>query len=167
MMASSVSYRGRRNISVEEKFWSRVSPPSDKKACWTWLGTVASTGYGIIWIGGKSGGYEGAHRVSWIIHFERIPKGKWILHKCDNPICVNPRHLYAGTHFENNRDRRLRGRACRGELHPKSKLTASAVKFIRRRRRSQVGALTLSRKFNVSASLIWSVWYRASWKHVK
>lgn len=64
-------------------------------------------GYGTIWDGKK---HTGAHRVSWRLHNGPIPKGKFVLHKCDVPACVNPAHLYLGTPLDNMLDKIARGR---------------------------------------------------------
>ena len=79
---------------IVEKFWSKVQK-SD--GCWEWLG-AKSRKYGQSYDGVRS---TGAHRFSWILHKGEIPEGKWVLHKCNNPSCVNPDHLYLGTRADN------------------------------------------------------------------
>jgi hypothetical protein len=75
--------------TVEEKFWENVEVKSDE--CWIWKGLIHSNGYGWMrsW---KRNDYP--HRVSWIIHFGKIPDGHWVKHSCKNKLCVNPNHLY-------------------------------------------------------------------------
>lgn len=75
-------------------------------SCWTWTGQT-SNGYGRTTYGDRS---EAAHRVSWRLHRGDIPDGSMVLHRCDNPPCVNPNHLYLGDHAQNMRDRSERGR---------------------------------------------------------
>lgn len=69
--------------------------------CWEWQGTRHSTGRGVFWLNGK---HEKAHRVAWIIAKGQIPRGKIICHHCDNGRCVNPGHLFVGTHKDNTQD---------------------------------------------------------------
>lgn len=88
-----------------ERFLSKVDK-KDSKDCWPWKGPLRGKGYGYIGINGKK---IKANRVAWTIANGPIPKGKLILHKCDNATCCNPAHLYAGTHCENNLDREYRG----------------------------------------------------------
>lgn len=89
---------------IEERFWRRVHKTD---TCWVWTGGKAFWGYGQIWYKGKS---VKTHRISWILHFGEPEKGKFILHKCDNPPCVNPDHLFLGTAKDNIDDCIRKGR---------------------------------------------------------
>lgn len=90
--------------------------------CWLFLGSKNGDGYGTY--GGTT-----AHRLSWEIHRGEIPKGKWVLHHCDNPPCINPDHLYTGSASDNNFDMYRRRR--RKLIMPGAKLTWEDVEFIR------------------------------------
>ena len=89
-----------------QRFLDNVMPEPNS-GCWLWMGSQAAHGYGMLSVNGKP---CRAHRVSWEMYNGPIPDGLHILHKCDNPPCVNPSHLYAGTHKDNMRDRSERRR---------------------------------------------------------
>ena len=89
-----------------ERFWSRVSR-GDESSCWNWTGSVTKTGYGMCSVRGC--GWKSATHVVWLLTHGCWPS-RWILHHCDNPTCVNPKHLYEGGPSENQRDAYARGR---------------------------------------------------------
>lgn len=89
-----------------ERFWIKVAVPTDRSLCWLWTAALGSDGYG------QYGEYR-AHRMAWYLTHGTIPDGLHVLHKCDNPPCVNPSHLFMGTHANNMLDRSVKGRANR------------------------------------------------------
>lgn len=116
--------------TTEQRFW-RFVRLGRGGGCWGWMGAL-SHGYAVMRISTPVRRQAKAARVSWEIHSGPIPEGKIICHRCDNPKCVNPAHLYLGTHTENMRDMVDRGRSTRGKRHPMVKLVASQVRAIRK-----------------------------------
>lgn len=106
--------RIRISASLKRRFWAKVRKSSD---CWRWT-AAKKNGYGVIGIGRADEGTAYAHVVSWVIHNGRqVPKGKCVLHDCDNRPCVRPSHLAKGTKAKNSRDMISRGRAATGVRH--------------------------------------------------
>ena len=138
------------------EFWEHVEKT---EACWRWTGATSHK-YGNVRLDGVT---QSAHRVSWTLTYGPIPPGVLALHKCDNPICVRPDHLFLGTQGDNVRDCQRKGRHVFGERQPFAKLTRAAVLEIRR-----CGALgepkkALARRFGVDPVTIRNVIQRRRW----
>lgn len=97
-----------------ERFWSKVLVGGN--GCWEWQGATDRDGYGTCWPSGRVGGGKRAHRVSYQTRVGPIPaSAPCVLHRCDNPKCVRPSHLFTGTSEENTADRTRKGRSARGD----------------------------------------------------
>ena len=121
------------------------------KQCWLWGGATNPSGYGTTTYGGKT---MGAHRVAWIVHNGPIPDGKFICHHCDVKRCINPSHLYAGTHRDNMDDAVERNRMASGIDQGSATLTDDEVAEIRSLAAKGIPQRQLSHDFEVSQSTI-------------
>lgn len=143
-----------------KRFWNKIRVT---KGCWLWTGcTRGSKEYGAIRF--KSKLYR-AHRFSWIIHYGPIPEGILVLHTCDNPLCVNPNHLFLGTHEDNIEDCKNKGRLNRpkGEQNGRSKLSYEDVLLIKRRLKEGIKQNILAKEFNISQQTISNIKLNQSW----
>jgi hypothetical protein len=131
----------------------------DMPGCWLWMSHCDAKGYGQTAHEGKS---IKAHRLSYLLHRGPIPSGFHVLHSCDTRSCVNPAHLFVGTHQDNMRDMVSKGRQTRnhGALSGAAKLTETQVLAIRRDTRPQ---RLVAAEFGVSQSRVWAIRHRRSW----
>ena len=134
--------------------------------CWIFPGAKPKSGYG------KTGRGIPAHRAMWEMCKGRIPKGLFVCHKCDNPPCIRPLHLFLGTAKDNAQDRDRKGRggykAFPGESHWKARLNVHKVRRIRRlwlsRRVTQV---EIGKQYDIGSDVISDLVNGRAWTHVK
>jgi hypothetical protein len=148
-----------------QKFW-RYGRRSSQNECWLWSRSTNKNGYGFFFVGRRNSFL--AHRIAYYIHYQKDPGESDVLHKCDTTGCVNPFHLFLGTHTDNMQDMVKKGRAKRqqGSKRPQSKLTEEIVDEIRSITPYWGITADLARKYNVNRTTIGKVLRGKKWKHV-
>jgi hypothetical protein len=161
-MNLSEDEKARRKLArVRRNFFSKVEKTP---ACWLWIGHKIRRGYGQLRAFNRQRWQ--AHRLSWLLHYGEIPDGKWVLHRCDNPSCVNPHHLFLGTHDDNVADKVSKNRQMRGTKCHTHKLTERDVARIRSLLQSKVSYQKIATQFKVTKSNIYAIKHQQTWKHV-
>lgn len=156
-------------IKLKNRFLSKYKIDL-KTGCWNWVASKNKSGYGYFRFNQRT---LLAHRASFIIYNGEITGGLHVLHKCDNPSCVNPEHLFLGTHSDNMNDMASKGRCVFqnnimvGESHVSSKLCSGDVIEIKRLILSgSFSGYEIARKFSVSRKLIYNIQKGIAWKHI-
>lgn len=149
-----------RGLSPEGRFWTKVQQGD---GCWEWQAS-RRLGYGRFWLNGR---FVAAHRFAWEQENGSVPEGLEVCHRCDNPPCVRPDHLFLGTTQENINDMVAKGRhrGPIGERAPKAKLTADKVREIRNRYPAEP-IRALAREYSVSPHSIRCIVQGRTWRHV-
>jgi len=145
-------------------FWDYVKL-GDASECWPWIRGKNSDGYGIFKHHGKT---FSAHRFMWTEMFGKIPDGMHVLHKCDNPLCVNPNHFFLGTQVDNIKDMMLKGRSrnSKGEYNNKAKLTTDNVINIRQLLSKGIFQKHIANLYNISRCTISHIESGYTWSHI-
>ena len=148
-------------MTWEDRFWARVDKSGD---CWVWTAYTSVCGYGQCYLNNKT---WLAHRASWVIHNGPIPDGLCVLHKCDNPPCVNPDHLYVGTKKDNTRDMiaRNRGPSRVGAINGNAKLCDLDIWLIRELA-PKFTRTAIAQWFGVTRVQISTIALRKQWTHL-
>ena len=136
----------------------------EKTGCIEYTGGRYPAGYGRIRVDGRTSDYT--HRVAYRLSKGEIPNGMFVCHKCDNPSCINPEHLYLGTPLMNMQDRDAKGRGkwFIGEANPSAKLTDADVVYIRTTNKI---SRIIAKEIGVSTSTVAGARIGRSWSHVK
>lgn len=168
----STPHRDRKytHRSIASRFWRKVDKngpvPSHAIAlgpCWLWTGGKDPKGYGQLRANGKRGRLLKAHRVSWSMHNGRLTDWMLVLHRCDNPSCVRPDHLFVGSQRDNVQDAARKGRLVfqahpekvrRGEQASAAKLTRAQVDEVHELSFEGATQVALARRFGVSQAAI-------------
>lgn len=175
---------------IEPKSRERIRPrfeafafPEPMSGCWLWTGGLTRQGYGMFWLGrGCFKPQIKAPRAAWLLYRGPIPDGLHVLHFCDNPPCVNPDHLFLGTHDDNMADRAAKGRSAlcgatgegnRAVTHPETVLRGSQIRQaklreddVRRIRQSPLTLMELAEVYGVSIAALSMAKNRKTWRHV-
>jgi hypothetical protein len=143
-------------------FWNNVKITSNPDKCWEWKRKADANGYGNVTVDGKT---QRAHRIAWRIFNQRdIQDELFILHSCDNRVCVNPYHLREGTAQDNSDDMVNRNR--HKVWRTKWDTEESVIREIKRLRQENVPIAVIAERLNVGRSLVSHVSSGRTWKHV-
>lgn len=152
---------------VATAFWAKVDKTSSPKGCWLWTGALQRDGYAHF---GQNAKTRSAHRYAYEQLVGPIPDGLDLLHSCDDRACVNPAHMWTGTHQENMLDAKAKGRHAHGE-RAKSKLTEAQVREIKRDYVAvhchKTNSKELAERYGVSTAAISAIIRGDAWGHVQ
>lgn len=166
--------------STQARFWQKVDQSAGQDACWLWTTAHTHVGYGRFALTHQRTVY--AHRLAYFLTYGEIPTDKIVCHRCDNPTCCNPAHLFVGTHKENVQDMIDKGRKPRGENHwtfrsPNSvargerqgsaKLSEEQVISLRTRYEAHdCERKELAAEFHIDVTHLWRIAKGRNWQHI-
>jgi hypothetical protein len=163
-----------RAISADDasRFNAKVDRSGGPDACWPWMASTRDRGYGQFSVGGREGAIPPTHRLAFVLATGQVPADDvCVLHRCDNPPCCNPAHLFLGTRADNAHDRDSKGRGTappvtQGEQHYDARLTETDVRAIREATARGESQTWIAKRFGVSATAIRKIDKRQTWRHV-
>jgi len=160
--AIAITLEGIDVAGFSRRFWAKVDK---SRNCWIWTAHVGDSGYGSMHVRRTP---RPAHRVSWLLAYGNVPSKIYVLHKCDNRLCVRPDHLFLGTAKDNHWDMRAKGRDDfpRGERSHTAKINETIVLYIRALRLIGWKYAEICKLFGLSRDLVSNVGERRSWRHV-
>lgn len=154
---------------AQKRFWRKAEIKSTED-CWLWKGIITTEGYGkftAALVHGQRVVVVSAHRVSYFLTHGELPLDLCVCHHCDNPSCVNPKHLFLGTNSDNIADRDRKNRQAKGLRSGVSKLTPSAIQKIRVQYFEKgISIMLIAKKFQVARRTIYSILHGKTWKHI-
>lgn len=162
--------RTRKRAPLDQRFWRYVQPSGE--GCWHWQGAVNEHGYGVIGRAGRGTGLVKAHRLAYEIATGRqLRRDQLVCHHCDNPRCVNPDHLFVGTHRDNWNDMHRKGRGSPppqllGSKNPSAKLSEGRIPEVFRLRALGLTTHQIADVFGISRTSVCAVLNRKTWRHV-
>lgn len=151
--------------SLKERFETKYLKGS-KQECWNWTASTAGNGYGQIKLT-KKRRQEYAHRVSYLLHHGEIADDLEVCHTCDNPLCVNPSHLFLGTRKDNAQDMKSKFRSTYGEKNARALLTEEDVRRIRNCLKMEMTQKEIAKIFGISQIQVSRINTKKQWSHVK
>ncbi len=169
--------RDELSLDFQKAFWSKTDCV-EGGACWLWKAAKTTHGYGAVKIAGR---VLFAHRVAYALINRSTPVDKLVCHSCDNPACINPLHLFLGSHADNSRDMRNKNRQAigarngtktcpasiaRGDKHGRSILSSEQVANIKRLLSAGETCRKIGSMFGVGRSTVGEIKRGRTWTHI-
>jgi hypothetical protein len=149
-------------INTAADFWAKVDK-AGPNGCWLWTGTKVRLGYGQFRMRNKR---WQTHRLAYVLTYGPVPADKFVCHKCDNPTCCNPDHMFVGTPADNMIDKMNKGRAPHGELNKMSRYTTAQVLEIRRLAAAGISERKIREVLGIGRGSVAQIIAGNTWRHL-